>query len=185
MDSLARRGSGVKGFYILHSCRFQHFGGIIHHVFTHLVLIFFEACIKYNSWEAPYIFFIMIQVNPVLKIRQAFSKSAESHSPDARLGKQVLEIRPDAHFRDTPLPAATGSAALVTEAAYIIPPVLIAYIAVTGNVYAIGPASEIILVFESGCLAGGAVPEMMIHQVMPKYPAIVTQPVGKAAGNGI
>src|SRR5215217_5823720 len=174
----------VVSCYILNARCFQHFCSIIHHIYTHLLLIFFKLTIDRQNRLSPFVLFTFIDKYPVFKIRKRFSKTAQAHGPCTRCGHLFFKVCAESHFSNIGMPVATVGTSLISKTPHIVT-FVIAHVAVSRYIDSVGPAAISIFVFKSFSPARSSATEMMVHQVVTQLSASIAKSVRMLVGNRV
>jgi len=114
--------------------------------------------------QSPFIFFLFIQLNGILVVRQHFAKSGYTYIPFVGLKLGFFKLF-SKKFSDLHSPTSPGST-LISESSQIVSFVII-HISKTRNINACRSASILNIFFISFDGTSSATAEMVIHHVMP------------------
>ncbi len=174
MNTVAHVVAVVPAFQVSYTGAFQHVAGFQYHIAPHLFFVVFNFSIHGKDRQAPFVFFVLIQGNLIVVIRQRFAKAGNAYAPLAGLRKLIFKLTANLQLGYRAAPALSAGASLVAEAAQVIA-LIIKQVGEAYNVYPVGPAAIHIFVFVPFHNTRSANIIMMVHNIMAQLAAAAAQ----------
>src|SRR3989475_8625280 len=156
----------------------EHLRSLNGNVLRHDAFVLSPVAVNLESGNTPGVELILVDLNIIVVIRQAFAETAKSHAPLAGVAQRILEVHAKSGSRHSALPTVSATTALIAIAAEEIS-LLGFHVAESRNVNTVGTIAKWHFVFMAGHGAGSAAAHVVIHQVVAKFAAAVGKAVGK------